>query len=108
MKTQTFDEITADRVVDLIHTALEFGSEYWIDSTSGESVIAVVDGSGTLEIRDLDGDQYLLDHQAILDGLARIKESFPQDWKDIKNEDDDAGTADIFLQLSLIGEVIYG
>ena len=91
-----------------IQIGSKLGSEYWIDSTSGESVIAAVDGSGTLEIRDLDGDQYLLDHQAILDGLARIKESFPQDWKDIKNEDDDAGTADIFLQLSLIGEVIYG
>jgi hypothetical protein len=41
-------------------------------------------------------------------GLERMAKDYPTHWADFINENDDSSTADVFLQLCLFGEVIYG
>ena len=41
-------------------------------------------------------------------GLELMKEKHPRHWHDAMNDNSDAITADVWLQLCLFGEVVYG
>ena len=41
-------------------------------------------------------------------GLELMREQYPSDWADLVEENDDLETGDIWLQLTVFGEVIYG
>lgn len=41
-------------------------------------------------------------------GLKLMRDQYPRDWADLVEEEDDLNTGDIFLQLAVFGEVIYG
>lgn len=49
-----------------------------------------------------------LDMDKILDGITKIKSEYPEIWRNILLENADAGDADVFLQLCVMGEVVYG
>jgi hypothetical protein len=51
---------------------------------------------------------YVLDRAAITRGLVAMKEKAPRHFGDALADNDDATTGDVFLQLCLFDEVIYG
>ena len=79
------------------------------DKESGEYDIQgdVVDEKSFLEdIEETKLGEVNLDR--ILEAITIIKEKYPRIWKNILLENDDAGDADVFLQLCVMGEVVYG
>ena len=49
-----------------------------------------------------------VDMDKILDAISLIKKEYPNIWENILLEQSDAGDADVFLQLSVMGEVVFG
>lgn len=49
-----------------------------------------------------------VDVDKILDAISLIKKEYPNIWENILLEQSDAGDADVFLQLSVMGEVVFG
>lgn len=60
------------------------------------------------DIEDPDNGPWTLDFRAIQRGLQLMAEKHPRHFSDLINENDDAETADVFVQLCLFGEVVYG
>jgi hypothetical protein len=58
---------------------------------------------------DLD-DTYLgyVDMDKVLESIPIIKKDYPEIWERILLEQADAGDADVFLQLCVMGKVVYG
>jgi hypothetical protein len=64
---------------------------------------------GQLIIRDTEGDEaHVLDLPAIKRGLMLMKQKFPEHYARVLDQRDDAGDADVFLQLALFDDVIFG
>lgn len=57
---------------------------------------------------DEEPTKYRLTLDGIKKGLAKMAKEYPRDFADLVEENDDAITGDIFLQLAVFGEVIYG
>lgn len=123
--------IKNNRAADLLCSAFEGGSNYWylivasVDSTDnkqgkpwGEEYTPSYIGlpfskDGAVLIRDCEdeeGDIYRLDFQSVIKGkkILATNPDYSRYYCDVVNENDDAETGDIFLQLCLFGEVIYG
>jgi hypothetical protein len=121
-------QIPRQRIADLLIGAFEGGSGYWcrivgyaapvriavgeINGTvyrhcdyplTGGAVIVQVTGDD-----DEEGDRHTLDGAACIRGLSVMAERYPRHWGNFVNENDDAETADVYLQCCLLGEVIYG
>jgi hypothetical protein len=97
---------------DILTTAIEGGSDYWIasylfvDRNSDQSVVKV-------EIADYEGEKFIADKNTILDGMkimiASEKVHFNKYVIDaVLEEDYDAESADIMLQYGLFKELVYG
>jgi len=121
--------ISDKRAADLLCSAFEGGSNYWYnivnqiepavkakpwgdEYTPSYISIPFSDG-GKLIIQDIEGDEdserYPLDLKAIERGKKLLlTEEYQHHFADICQEQDDADTGDVFLQLCLFGEVIYG
>jgi hypothetical protein len=106
--------IDPKRVSDLLCSAFEGGSNYWVKSGRREgfegylSDVALHEGA-TVFIKTIDDDKELkLDRLTILNGLQLMMTKQPRHFGDFLAENDDADTADVFLQLALFGEMIYG
>lgn len=128
--------VTVERVMDLVVSALEGGSNYWyyiIESRNpiDESKIPegeyhpmerCVWGGGYLKICDKEEyfneepdeqakhlKTWLLNEDALKKGLElMVTKEYIGHFADFVQEKGDANTADIFLQLCLFGEVVYG
>lgn len=50
----------------------------------------------------------IISYHDILSGLEKMMKDSPKHFADILAENDDANTADIFLQYVVLGEVVYG
>jgi hypothetical protein len=76
-------------------------------STGGALVIqSLAEGNEPDEING--NTQWRLDLPAMRRGLQLMAEKYPHHWRDFQTGNDDAATGDVFLQLSLFGEVVYG
>lgn len=135
--TTTVD-IPTRRVCDLLITAFEGGSNYWYTKLDYElpegityrdfrkggkftdpgiyrhplEIIPFVEGCA-LTLQDAEGDSdtvYRIDRAALLKGLELLSQSkqLQHHWQDFINENEDALTADTYLQLVVFGKVIYG
>lgn len=127
-------EICESRVRDLLVTAFEGGSNYWIESINhkvaegltyedfkeggkleipgdyfpGYILVPFHEGC-SLEIKAEDDDKtYCLDAAKMKQGLELMAKNEQRHWQDFINENDDAETADVFLQLCLFNEIVYG
>jgi hypothetical protein len=140
--------ITEQRTRDLLCSALEGGSNYWIERISyryrlpeghdlkdydchnghvgkhlpkhladaGEYhpkylVIPFIPGC-SIGISVLDDDakghiQHTLDIACMQRGMQLMAEKYPARFAEFLSENDDAETGDLFLQLSLFGELVY-
>lgn len=114
------------RVIDLLNCALEGGSNYWIQShqknyppgkgyASYEFAYLEVpfDEGGSISFftgdKGIDGlEGKLLNRASMEDGLRLMAEKYPKHWADFIGENEDADTGDVFLQLALFGEVVFG
>lgn len=114
--TTTYD-ITQQQVADLVVTALEGGSNYWLGKIDppfkthtdyseadkyGEDMI-----TRTISA-DEDDDTYEFHPEAIRRGLQAMADQYPTDFNDLRGDNADAYTADVFMQCALLGDVIYG
>lgn len=117
-------DIEDQRVIDLITSALEGGSNYWYIIDISQS--RLVDGveflveqpmkDGILHIELLDPDEgpinyktaWRLSRASAEAGLVIMATKYPAHFADFLAENDDAITGDVFLQCALFGEVVFG
>ena len=122
------ESVNVERVKGLLCSAFEGGSNYWYmdldvhqwpDGVSSRervdahiydwhTEVPVVEG-GVLSLVDkYEGDEHLLDLAKITKGLAIMREKYPRHWSNFATENDDAETADVFLQCCVFDDIIYG
>lgn len=129
-KTDEFSitiNVKLQRLADMLCSALEGGSNYWcqIESykepktlvfrTDKSSVYKHIDypmnDGGAVVIKDLestDGKTYIIDLPTIRRGAAIMAQKYPRKFADMLTDNDDAWTADCFLQCCAFGDEIYG
>ncbi len=129
-------EVTVEQVRHLLCAAFEGGSNYWLvikrryfapgitledfregrrfqtagDYFHPDEIIPTVDYCGLIVSTNDDDKEkeYDLNVSTLRNGLQRMADKQPRQWQDFLEENEDAGTGDIFLQLCLFNEVIYG
>lgn len=126
-KIKITQEVSMEKVQDLLCNALEGGGNYWYFIKSfnypkretKESLnirfqhIELPFKGGSLTIQDISGEgseqkDMILDLTSILEGLQIMADKFPKHFMDFICENDDAETGDVFLQCCLFKDVIYG
>lgn len=100
---------------DLLVTAFEGGSNYWYfinTSHQGHPADYITQKDGILEITDLESESNdvlgMLTYDRCLKGMELLKQDYIDHYNDAINEEYDATTADVFLQLAVMGDVIFG
>lgn len=129
-------EIPIERVRELLCGALEGGSNYWCGNLNvpkasrdlDPPIERGADGSHTawpvlyiaatteghhITLEEIgEGDEPPVKHRLSLGeirkGLLVMAAKYPKHFGDFMGENDDADTADVFLQCCLLGEVVYG
>ena len=109
-------EVTQEQIEDLITCAIEGGSNYWyrIESdTKGDysKTALTVKGLVISNHMVLDEDkprQGVLNIDSIASALRLMASKHPNAINDVITGNADAYTGDIFLQLAVFGEVLYG
>lgn len=117
-------EIPPRRIADLMVTAIEGGIGYWCKSVklSGQPTVGLK--QPWYDDESLYEDQMLQivvvdeDDKRLFIGVDHMKKAFklmqeygtPKGFhfRDFINENDDATTADVWFQLAVFGEVVYG
>jgi hypothetical protein len=122
-------EVTPRRIADLMVTAIEGGINYWCGSVNlisqpkaglkepwydDESLYA--DGSSIrIRVKELDPSssikEWIIDINKMKFAFALMQDfGNPKGycWRDFINENEDAITADVWFQLAVFGEVVYG
>ncbi len=118
-------EISHERVSDLIVTAFEGSIGYWAargayvlpnnptykPDAPKYSWVPVNDG-GSVEIYEMDenggeGARHILDLAACKRGLQLMADRHSRHFDDVVNGTFDATTADVFIQLAVLGEIVY-
>jgi hypothetical protein len=123
-KVTTVMNVPDQRIEDLLDTAFEGGSNYWYiikkfnyppgqDKKSLGIEFAYLQlplRGGSLTVGDIEGDMpdKILDRAAIVKGLKLLSEKYPKHYADFLSENEDAITGDVFLQLAVYGDVIFG
>lgn len=106
-------QIEDELVRDLLISAFEGGSNYWIeyiDIAPGYKFYdaAVSSDGGFLKIYPGDDKKaYILNAWKCAMGMALLCKNHPRHFADLISENFDATTGDVFLQLCLFGEIIY-
>lgn len=127
-------EITYGSIADLLVSAFEGGSNYWIDHVkinrgklaeicnpwkgtssekyAGKLYCAPFTAGGSLEIFDIEQDgkkcPHVLNLETLQKGLEIMANKYPKHFADFIAEDGDATTGDIFLQCCVLGDCLYG
>lgn len=126
-------KISDGDIADMVTSALEGGSNYWAQVvakrqptkmthwafTDGKDSKAearyleefVMNEGGSVTIKDLEdpeGKTYELTREKVYAGLELMPEEYTRHFVDILNEETDATTGDVLIQLALFGDVIYG
>lgn len=117
-------QVEDQRVQDLLCCALEGGSNYWYttfekrypEDQAKDSLglvyphleLPFTGGSLIFHIADdPDHDSKVLDLAAVQRGLQLLADKYPAHWSDFMQENEDAITGDLFLQLALFGEEVF-
>lgn len=98
--------------VDDANRELVAGQKFdcWEDKLAG-----ILLAGGSIIIDDVyaedDGEddfRHIITLSDIENGLELMRDEYPNHWADLAEENDDAITGDVFLQLTVFGELIYG
>lgn len=110
-------QVTDEQIDDLLAGAFEGGSNYWYlidnETTPYAGYAAEAwrqDDTGILILDNENPDEpgRWLNRDSVKKGLVLMQTKYPSHWADFMTENYDAITSDIFLQLCLFDEVIYG
>jgi hypothetical protein len=121
-------DIPLQRIWDLLCCALEYGSNYWAaieryvtprklwrEPTAKEPVYRHLDYPlsplGALIIRDKENDkspELILTLDKIHTGIHLMAQKYPQHFATFMSANEDAETGDVFLQLCLFEDLLYG
>lgn len=125
LSVEVKQEVTLQRISDLLCSAFEGGSNYWYNieefvkpenfnnSEEGDEKFRhlsyPINEGGALLISDGEDDtKHILNLESIKKGLKVMARDYPRHFNDFMQENDDACTGDVFLQCCLFGEVIFG
>lgn len=118
-----------DRISDMICGAFEGGSNYWAYISDNminriykktqdmqkepfvDRLLMAVQRGLPVRIRDAEDPQTILGTLTAVSwqkGETLMLQNQPKHFADIIAENDDATTADVFLQFALMGELVYG
>lgn len=117
--------IPNEKIQDLITTAIEGGSHYWAKfvfppdyKQNYGSYEQIPFKDGNIEVYDIETGELLgyLNRASIKVGLQLMadrkdlkgKQIPARHFKNLATDNDDAETADVFMQLCVIGEIVYG
>lgn len=116
-------ELNRQDIIDLFVTALEGGSNYWYKMdvpqkarvASGEFLSEKIGnfilGGGKVYFYDAENPKELLgfvNMDKVLDAISSVKKGYPHIWERILLGNADASDSDVFLQLCVMGEVVFG
>lgn len=116
MNIKQFNELEI-ALTDLLCSALEGGSNSWYEIThhnkERDEFYHVVPFRITGELWIGDRDNYLkeavkLTVPDMYKAIALMKYEYPRHWQDFINDNADAETGDVFLQLALFGKIVFG
>lgn len=106
---------------DLIITALEGGSNYWYYlpyqfrntpkwMAPAEYVIQEIHKGESYKVLDNEDGEYLgeLNAPNIVRAKKLLKKDYSEFYADVMKDEWDAETADVFFQLLVMGELVYG
>ena len=103
-------EVGKSHLVDQFITACEGGSNYWCKSVTpkgkGDAYEAMMNGFEAIELES--GKKHLVTRAMIQKGLKLMATSYSYHFSNMMTDDGDAETGDVFLQLCVFGELIYG
>ena len=117
--------IPYEKIQDLIVSAIEGGTNYWAEykfpdnwKEKYQSYEQIPFNSDNIEVYDVETNELLgyLNRATIKVGLQLMADrkdmkgkAVPaRHFKNIATDNEDAETADVFMQLSVMGEIIYG
>ena len=118
--------ITAVMIEDIIVTALEGGIGYWAYLGEGtpepdefgtplsmrvtDALLFIPDYKLAIhDSEDPEGDELgHLSLQGMLDAIPVFAKEFPHQFSDLISGEGDVNTADLFIQIAVLGEVIFG
>jgi len=109
-------EVKQDDIESLIVSAIEGGSNYWyrIESdTKGDYLKQALTVKGLVisnhGVQDEDKPREgVLSIDTAAKALRLMAAQYPEHFQDLINDLADAITGDVFLQLAVLGEVVYG
>jgi hypothetical protein len=117
--------IPEQKINDLIVSAVEGGSNYWAKfvfpknyKDEYQSYEEIPMKAGEIEVFDIETDELLgvLNKATIQTGLQLManckdikgKQVPCRHFKNLATDNEDAETADVFMQLAVMGEIVYG
>lgn len=109
-------DVPVSRVADLVCCALEGGSTYWCEDFQpayppgvewGHEAVA---HGAPFSVKPDDDDAVLVSSgpKHIQRTLQLMADKHPFHWEEFMHENEDANTGDVFFQLLVFGEVVYG
>lgn len=108
-------EISLQRLNDVLIGAFEGASNYWIENIkkfNGDLHCAdlLTSDKGFLIIQENDRNEgkYMVAKKDVILAAQLMALQYPWHFKDILNENDDATTSDVLLQLATFKTIIYG
>jgi hypothetical protein len=117
--------VNDQRIEDLLTNATEGGSNYWYmiekyiypEGKTADTLklefphCQMPFNGGAIVFSSLEEPEkahVILDYKKCLKGLSIMAKKYPSHFADWQTENDDAITADVWLQCALYGDVIYG
>ena len=108
-------EVNRGRIADLLCCALEGGSTYWCqrveitDFPEGAEWAHEAIASGLTEytVTTWEDGEFTVGG-TVPEALRKLAREYPHQWDLFMCEQEDADTGDLFFQLCVFGEVIYG
>lgn len=119
--------LTRERREDMLIGALEGGSNYWYQLDDDQEfwnvtadlkgqpqseriAVAVLDRGAKLRVEDIESGEKLgtFSLESIIKGELLMHDQQPHHYADAIKEQDDADTADVWFQLCVMGELVYG
>jgi hypothetical protein len=116
--------ITEQMIEDQIVTALEGGSNYWYylgdtsmipnydkkEPLATQLSRAVLNEGIVIPVHDIEDEELLgnLSLESIQKGLTLMAKDYPEHFQNMITENGDAETADVFFQLAVMGELVFG
>lgn len=105
-------DIPKERIISLFITACEGGSNYWCKeltpkgSEDMDAYEAMLEGFVLID--GYENKKHNVTPKKIREALILMATKYPEHFADMLSENDDADTADVFLQLCTFKELVYG